>query len=221
MLTELQIKNVAIIDNLTIEFGNGFNVLTGETGAGKSILIDSINMALGGRTSKDLVRTGTDYAFVQAVFEPNSAVIKKLEELDIEAEDGQIILSRRLTADGRSTCRVNGRTSPLSVVREISEALLTIHGQLDNQALLVPSMHRGFVDDFAGNGELITAYNKKFSEYSALRAELQSLIEAQDGKEQRLELLKFQYEEINSAQLRPEEEDELIKRQEFYQILKK
>ena len=154
MLTELQIKNVAIIDSVNIEFGNGFNVLTGETGAGKSILIDSINMALGGRTSRDLVRTGTDYAIAQAVFEINSETEAKLNEMDIEAEDGTVIISRKVTADGKSTCKINGITSPLAVVREAGELLLTIHGQQDNRSLLKASAHREFVDNYANNSDL-------------------------------------------------------------------
>ena len=165
MLTELQIKNVAIIDNITINFGAGFNVLTGETGAGKSILIDSINMALGGRTAKDLVRNGTEYAFSQAVFEVNETVEKKLTEYDIELEDNTLILSRKITADGKSSCRINGRTAPLSIVREIGNMLLNIHGQLDNQALLVSSKHREFVDNFAGNKDILAEYSNKYLEY--------------------------------------------------------
>ena len=215
MLTELQIKNVAIIDSVTIEFGNGFNVLTGETGAGKSILIDSINMALGGRTSKDLVRTGTEYAFAQAVFDVNSEVANKLQELDIEPEDDMVILSRKITADGKSTCKINGRTTPLSIVREIGALLLTIHGQLDNQALLVPSKHRGFVDKFADNINELENYREKYKIYKDLVKKFEALNKAETDKERRLELLKFQVEEINSAQLKAGEEEELSKRQEF------
>lgn len=215
MLTELQIKNVAIIDSVTIEFGNGFNVLTGETGAGKSILIDSINMALGGRTSKDLVRTGTEYAFAQAVFDVNSEVANKLQELDIEPEDDMVILSRKITAEGKSTCKINGRTTPLSIVREIGALLLTIHGQLDNQALLVPSKHRGFVDKFADNINELENYREKYKIYRDLVKKFEALSKAETDKERRLELLKFQVEEINSAQLKAGEEEELSKRQEF------
>ncbi len=221
MLTELQIKNVAIIDDITIEFGQGFNVLTGETGAGKSILIDSINMALGGRTARDLVRNGSDYAFAQAVFDVNDKVIGKLSELDIELEDNTIILTRKITADGRSTCRVNGRIMPLAIVREIGEVLLTIHGQLDNQALLVPSKHRGFVDEYAGNDIERQAYAESFREYSSLVEKFEELNNAEADKEHRLELLRFQQNEISSAELKPEEEDELNKRFEFLSNVEK
>lgn len=215
MLTELQIKNVAIIDNITINFGAGFNVLTGETGAGKSILIDSINMALGGRTAKDLVRNGTEYAFSQAVFELNETVGNKLTEYDIELEDNTLILSRKITADGKSSCRINGRTAPLSIVREIGNMLLNIHGQLDNQALLVSSKHREFVDNFAGNKDILAEYSNKYLEYSKVLKKFEELQQSEIDKEHRIELLKFQVNEIKSASLRPGEEEELIKRREF------
>ena len=215
MLTELQIKNVAIIDNITINFGAGFNVLTGETGAGKSILIDSINMALGGRTAKDLVRNGTEYAFSQAVFEVNETVGNKLTEYDIELEDNTLILSRKITADGKSSCRINGRTAPLSIVREIGNMLLNIHGQLDNQALLVSSKHREFVDNFAGNKDILAEYSNKYLEYSKVLKKFEELQQSEIDKEHRIELLKFQVNEIKSASLRPGEEEELIKRREF------
>lgn len=215
MLTELQIKNVAIIDNLTINFGAGFNVLTGETGAGKSILIDSINMALGGRTAKDLVRNGTEYAYSQAVFEVNKTVEKKLTEYDIELEDNTLILSRKITADGKSSCRVNGRITPLSIVREIGNMLLNIHGQLDNQALLVSSKHRDFVDNFAGNKDILTNYSNKYLEYTKLLKKFKELEQSEIDKEHRIELLKFQVNEIKTASLKPGEEEELIKRREF------
>lgn len=215
MLTELQIKNVAIIDNLTINFGVGFNVLTGETGAGKSILIDSINMALGGRTAKDLVRNGTEYAFSQAVFEVNKTVEKKLTEYDIELEDNSLILSRKITADGKSSCRVNGRITPLSIVREIGNMLLNIHGQLDNQALLVSSKHRDFVDSFAGNKDIFTNYSNKYFEYTKLLKKFEELHQSEIDKEHRIELLKFQVNEIKNASLKSGEEEDLIKRREF------
>ena len=190
MLTELQIKNVAIIDNITINFGAGFNVLTGETGAGKSILIDSINMALGGRTAKDLVRNGTEYAFSQAVFEVNETVGNKLTEYDIELEDNTLILSRKITADGKSSCRINGRTAPLSIVREIGNMLLNIHGQLDNQALLVSSKHREFVDNFAGNKDILAEYSNKYLEYSKVLKKFEELQQSEIDKEHRIEILK-------------------------------
>lgn len=215
MLTELQIKNVAIIDDITVEFGPGFNVMTGETGAGKSILIDSINMALGGRTPKDLVRSGAEYAFSQAVFEVSAAVREKLAELELEPEDDMVILSRRITAEGKSSCRLNGRTIPLSVAREVGGLLLNIHGQHDNQALLVPSKHRGFVDEFAGNIDERENYARRFAAYTELSERYGELKNAETDKERRIELLKFHKSEIEAAGLRPEEEDELNARLDF------
>ncbi len=215
MLTELEIKNVAIIEHVNIEFGGGFNVMTGETGAGKSILIDSLNMALGGRTPRDLIRSGAEYAFAQAVFEVGGAAAEKLGELEVEPEDGMVILSRRLSVSGKSVCRVNGRIIPLSVAREIGELLLTIHGQLDNQALLVPSKHRGFVDEFAGNAAEREAYAKAFCEYSDLVDKYEELSRAETDKERRAELLKFHIDEIGAAALKLGEEEELNLRFEF------
>ncbi len=221
MLTELEIKNVAIIERVNIEFGPGFNVMTGETGAGKSILVDSINMALGGRTAKDLIRSGADYAFAQAVFEVGGEAEEKLAELEIESEDGLIILSRKITAAGKSTCRVNGRVIPLSVAREIGELLLTIHGQLDNQALLVPTRHCGFVDEFAGNAAEREAYAEKFIKYTDLNAEYDELTRAETDKEHRVEMLKFRVSEIEAAALKPDEEGELNARFEFLENAEK
>ena len=149
MLRELQIKNVAVIDEAHIEFGEGFNVLTGETGAGKSILIDSINMALGSRVSHDLIRTGCDKATVNACFEiENPDVAEKVSELGFEVEDGMVIVSRQLSADGKSSCRINGAMAPAAAAREITSMLIDIHGQNDNQALLCSKNHMNFLDEY-------------------------------------------------------------------------
>lgn len=215
MLNELQIKNVAIIDSVDIEFGKGFNVLTGETGAGKSILIDSINMALGGRTSRDLVRSGSDYAYAQAVFDVSPKIREKLEELDIEAEDDTLIISRKITSEGKSTCKINGITAPLAVVREISELLLTIHGQQDNRSLLKSSAHREFVDDYAKNAGILSDYRAKYEVYTNLCAQYDALNNAEFDKERRLELLRYSSDEIDKSKLKTGEEEELEQRREF------
>ncbi|MBQ7975884.1 MAG: AAA family ATPase [Clostridia bacterium] len=138
MLRELYIKNVAVIENVHIEFKQGLNVLTGETGAGKSIIIDSINMILGERTSRDFVRYNSDKARVQAVFDANPDALALCEELGAESEDGTVILSRDVTADGKSTARINGVVVPLGAMRSVASSLVNIHGQHDNQALLSP-----------------------------------------------------------------------------------
>ncbi len=215
MLSELEVKNVAIIEHIDIEFGDGFNVMTGETGAGKSILIDSINMALGGRTSKDLIRNGADYAFAQAVFEVSDEVEKNLAEFEIEADDDIIVMSRKITAAGKSICRINGRVVPLTIAKEIGNLLLTIHGQLDNQALLVPSKHREFVDEYANNQKEREDYAQKFAEYTDLISEYEELLKSEANKENRADLLRFRQSEIEAAALKPGEEEELESRFEF------
>ena len=158
MLRELHIKNVAVIEEITISFGDGFHALTGETGAGKSILIDSINMALGERSARELIRTGTDTATVDVVFEPSLVAEKKLYELGIETEDGLLYINRQISSDGKSRCRINGHMVPLSLLKEASSYLLTIHGQNDNQSILSPSMHLTFVDSYGGYDDTLQEY---------------------------------------------------------------
>ena len=160
MLNHLSIKNVAVIDKLDVEFHGGVSVLTGETGAGKSIIIDSINMILGDRANKELVRYGTDKAVVQAVFDANDDALGKLSENDIDADDGKIIITRQLTCDGKSVARVNGMAVTLNILRDISDSLINIHGQHDNQALLTPAKHTAFLDAYADNGEYMTDYKE-------------------------------------------------------------
>ena len=164
MLTSLKIENVAIIESAAIEFGCGLNVLTGETGAGKSIVIDSINAILGERTSRDIIRTGAQSAKVYAVFEDvNERVRNFLDENGIDCEDGVLIINRTLSREGKNVCRINGAPVTVSMLREIGGELIDIHGQHDNQALLSPEKHCGFVDSFAGNADLITDYRVFFS----------------------------------------------------------
>lgn len=216
MLRELHIKNVAVIDEASVTFGPGFHVLTGETGAGKSILIDSINMALGSRTSKELVRSGTEYALTDALFEVSDAdVLHALEEFDIETENGELVISRKLTAEGKSTCRVNGRIVPLSVVKEVGAMLINIHGQHDNQALLNPKAHIGFVDKYGALDDLLKDYRAAHTRVSELRRSLNHLNENEQEKARRLDLLTFQVNEIDSAKLSAGEEEELEQRREY------
>lgn len=215
MLRELQIKNVAIIDSVSIAFGEGFNVLTGETGAGKSILIDSINMALGGRANRELVRNGAEYAYSQAVFEVSRDAEAQLSDLDIETEDGMLIISRKLTAEGKSTSKINGITTPLSVIREVSELLLAIHGQQDNRSLLKTSAHRGFIDEYAENSDILEDYKAKYKQYRDLNKRYEDLKASEDDKERRLELLTYSADEIDAARIRPGEEEELEQRHAF------
>ncbi len=218
MLRELHIKNVAVIDEVNIEFGKGFNVLTGETGAGKSILIDSLNMALGQRTGRELIRHGAEAALVDAVFEvEDKRVLDMLSELDIDAEEenGCVILSRKITAEGKSVCRINGRTATVSMVKEVGGLLIDIHGQSDNQDILNPNKHIKFIDEYGKNNEQLSLYSKLYEEYLSLKKEYERLSIDDKDKAQRLDLLKFQIDEISSAKLKIGEEEELEKAKEY------
>lgn len=213
MLRELHIKNVAVIEEAVVEFDDGFQTLTGETGAGKSILIDSINMALGGRGSRDIVRTGADFAQVDIAFEvENDEICRYLSELGIECEDGTVLISRKLMADGKSRSHINGKMTPLNVVREVGELLLTIHGQNDNQSILLPKTHLKFVDEFGGNDELLGEYKTRYAEVKKVRTMLSELEADEHGKNELIELLSFQVDEIDSAKLKSGEEEELEER---------
>ena len=210
MLKELHIKNVAVIDEVHIEFAEGFNALTGETGAGKSILIDSINMALGNRTSRDIIRHGCDFASVDICFEiENSAVFTALSGLGIDAEDGIITVSRKLNADGKSTYRINGMLSPANMVREAASLLIDIHGQSDNQSLLNPKNHLTLLDEYGNLGFDLEEYYKVYSEYRSIEKEIEALSADEDEKARRLELLRFQADEITAASLKNGEDEEL------------
>lgn len=215
MLRELHIKNIAVIEDVTISFGEGFHVLTGETGAGKSILIDSINMALGERTAKDLIRTGADSASVDVVFEVAPSVAEKLEELGAEPEDGMLYISRQITSDGRSKCRLNGRLVPLSLLKDISVYLLTIHGQNDNQSILSPKAHIHFVDAYGGYGSLLEEYGVQYQRVRGIRAKLDKLVTDEAERTRRMDLLSYQINEISSVRLKAGEEEELEERREY------
>ena len=216
MLKELHIKNIAVIDEVHIEFFEGFNVLTGETGAGKSILIDSINMALGKRVSHDLLRCGCDKAVVNACFEVSGKkTLEALSDMGVDAEDGLVAINRQLTDEGKSTCRINGVTMPLGVVREVTSLLIDIHGQNDNQSLLNSNSHRGLLDDFGGCGELLEEYKVIYKRMKALCREEEELAASFDEREHRMELLTFQINEIESAKLKIGEDEELETKRDY------
>ncbi len=218
MLRELHIKNVAVIEEVTIEFNNGFSALTGETGAGKSILIDSINMALGGRGNRELIRTGAEFASVDLAFEiEDRETIERLEELGIDCEDFMVAISRRIFPDGKSKCHINGRLTPLNVVKEAGELLLTIHGQNDNQSILSPKSHIRFVDEYAGAGALLDEYKEQYDLLKKIKASLKELDTDESEKERLVELLSFQINEIEGAKLKADEEDALLERRNFLQ----
>lgn len=210
MLTSLKIENVAIIESAAIEFGCGLNVLTGETGAGKSIVIDSINAILGERTSRDIIRTGAQSAKVYAVFEDvNERVRNFLDENGIDCEDGVLIINRTLSREGKNVCRINSAPVTVSMLREIGGELIDIHGQHDNQSLLSPEKHCGFVDSFAGNADLITDYREKYGRLCEIRSKLKKLTTDESSKSQRIDFLTYQIDELEKAEITIGERDEL------------
>ncbi len=216
MLRELYIKNVAVIDEAVINFENGFNVLTGETGAGKSILIDSINMAIGSRSNRELVRHGAEKAMVNATFEvTNQEILDKLDEFGIETEDGYIIISRQITAEGKSTCRCNGVMLPLGSLREIGEFLVDIHGQHDNQKIMNKGSHIDFLDGYGNYTEIINEYKEAYKEYVTAVRELDALNLNKEERARKLDLLGFQIQDIENAKLTAGEDEDLEERRTF------
>ena len=213
MLVGLKIENIAVIESAEIAFDKGLNILTGETGAGKSIIIDSINAVLGERTSRELIRSGAENASVYAEFsEVSPSVGAILDEAGIEhMPDNSLTLSRRLNASGKNSCRVNGCAVTVSVLKEIGSQLINIHGQHDNQSLFSPEKHCGFIDRLAENGELRAEYRKVFLQLVSVKKELDSLYDTRDEKAARLDYLAFQIEEITNADVRIGEREELSK----------
>lgn len=216
MLNQLSVRNVAVIDKLDINLHDGVSVLTGETGAGKSIIIDSINMILGDRANKELVRYGTDKAIVQAVFDAPKSVINILEENDIDVEDGTVIITRQVTKEGKSVARINGMVVTLNILREISDRLINIHGQHDNQALLTPIRHITFLDTYADNEEYINRYKDILSKKREIEKKISSLEMDEQEKMQRIDLLEYQVNEIKKASLEKGEEDDLREQRDIY-----
>ncbi len=210
MLQELTIENVAVIEKAVVPFHAGFNVLTGETGAGKSILIDSINAILGNRTSRDIVRNGTDKARIWAVFtEIPAAVEQLLGEAGYECESSELLLYREITVDGKSSCRINSKPASAAYLREISEKLISIHGQHDNQSLLDASKHLSLLDSYAKNRPVYEEYYRQYRALVSVEKELKSLVTDEREKQARIELLRYQIQEIEAAELTPGEEETL------------
>ncbi len=211
MLKFLHIENIAVIEQSDIEFKSGFNVLTGETGAGKSILIDAINAVLGERVSKDLIRNGCENAVVSAVFgELNDKTLDTLKGFDIlPDEDGNILITRRLSINGKGIIKINNLPITATVLREIAQGLINIHGQHDNQALLIPENHLNYIDLIAENREYIERYYNEFKSLNAIRRELKALEMDEDEKARKIDILKYQISEIENAALKVRESDEL------------
>ena len=213
MLKYLSIENVAVIKKADIEFFEGFNVLTGETGAGKSILIDSINAVLGERTSKDIIRSGCDTASVTAVFSSVAYCSDKLSSLGIIAdENGDLYLQRLLSLKGGSSCRINGSPVPAAVMREVGDLLINVHGQHDNRNLLDPDNHLSYLDKYAGTEPLIKDYHNSYVKLRTVKRELKALEDRLSDAERMRDLYEFQKKDIEQAEIRAGERDELVAR---------
>ena len=204
MLKYLHIENIAVIESSDIEFSEGFNVLTGETGAGKSIVIDAINAVLGERTSKDLIRAGCDSASVSALFgQLDDDTVKALTEYDLSPdEDGNLLITRKLSLNGKGIIKINGKPFTASVLKAIAGGLINIHGQHDNQALLNPDTHSGYIDALAENQKEKAEYYKEFKNVNKIRKELEALECDEDEKQRKTELLKYQIKELTEADIK-------------------
>ena len=201
MLSSLQIENVAVIQKANVHFEKGLNVLTGETGAGKSILIDSINAILGNRTSKDLVRTGAAKAVIRAAFENvPPAVLDSLEKAGYERSEA-LLLSREITAEGKSTCRINGMPATAAILRELCGGLININGQHDSVGLLNPAHHESILDAYAQNRTEYQEYYAVYRELVKIKRELDAQITDESEKQRRIDLLSYQVQEIEDAAL--------------------
>lgn len=211
MLTSLQIENIAVIEKAEITFDKGLNVLTGETGAGKSIIIDSINAVLGERTTRELVRTGAPVAKVSALFFGLShAAEQVLKSLDLEPEeDGSLLIQRSISSDGRSACRINGQTATVSMLRQLGSELINIHGQHDSQSLLSSEKHIGFIDALAQDEELLVEYHGLYAAYVKIRRALNELQMDEEEKLRKIDLLRFQIDELEAANLQIGERETL------------
>lgn len=212
MLRELYIENLALIQELTVPFGDGLNILTGETGAGKSIIIDALNQVLGERASSELVRSGEEKAAVTAVVDVNPAVLARLAELGLETREGSVILQREIYANGKSQARIDGRPVNLAALREIGSMLVEIHGQHEHQALLDENSHLAMVDAYGGDDlqAASSEYQATWQELASLKKEIAALHGDQRERERLLDLLQYQVDEIEQAALTPGEEESLL-----------
>ncbi len=213
MLNLLHIENVAVIERAEIEFGPGMNVFTGETGAGKSIIIDSINAILGERISKGLVRTGAANAVISAELTADNIPAQWFDENDIEQEpDGQLIIMRKISADGKSSCRINGVPVSAAQLRSLGDHLIYVHGQNDGRRLLNESAHRAYLDSYAELGDELESYRAEFGEYTALKREFEELRAGETDKEYRMDMLRKKIREIETANPQEGEYDALDER---------
>lgn len=210
MLSNLYIENIAVIEKTSIDFKKGLNVMTGETGAGKSIIIDSINAVLGNRTSKELIRTGASSAFVSAEFTNLSEkAIAVIYEAGFELEDGELLIQREISTTGKNKCRINGRPATVSTLKEIGVQLINIHGQHESYELMSPELHISYIDKLAGLESEIEAYQEVYKKYKKLSAELKKATVDESERERKIDLLKYQIDELEDADLRDGEYEEL------------
>ena len=218
MLQLLHIENIAVIEQADIELEDGLTVLSGETGAGKSIVIDSIGAVLGRRVSRDLVRSGAHKGFVSAVFTGLSpALTALLDELALSGDEPDTLhIQRQITADGKSTCRVNMKPVAASVLRQLAPYLIDIHGQNDGQKLLDEQHHIDYLDGYAGNEALLAEYRPKYQALLALRREITALETGEQERLQRIDMLTFHKEEIEQAALQPDEDEILAQRKAYF-----
>ena len=219
MLKTLDIENIAVIEKASVNFSGGLNVLTGETGAGKSIVVDSINAIMGERTSRELVRYGADNAYVSAYFDDIcDSALNKLKEFDIELEeDNSLLITRKISANGKSLCKVNGKTVTVSMLKEICSYLVNVHGQHDSQALLNPDLQYNYIDMLLEDKSVLSDYKETFKKLISVRRKLKSFAKDEDNKESLLELLNFQSEELEKADIKVGEREELTQKRTLIQ----
>ncbi|MFR7820477.1 DNA repair protein RecN [Candidatus Pseudoruminococcus sp.] len=210
MLSNLYIENIAVIEKTSIDFKKGLNVMTGETGAGKSIVIDSINAVLGNRTSKELIRTGASSAFVSAEFtDLSEKALAVIDEAGFELEDGELLIQREISTTGKNKCRINGRPATVSTLKEIGVQLINIHGQHESYELMSPELHISYIDKLAGLENEIEDYQEIYKKYKKLSAELKKATVDESERERKIDLLKYQIDELEDADLRDGEYEEL------------
>ena len=216
MLSNLKIENIAIIESASIDFADNFNCMTGETGAGKSIVIDSINAILGEKTSRELIRTGESKATVSAYFTDISARTKSiLAQSGIECEDDTLFISRVMTKDGRNVCKVNGTTITVSMLKIIGLSLINIHGQSDNQELMSPEQHYTFIDAVADNAELLEDYRSSYNELLEIKDKIRKLVVDESMKARQIDLLEYQIDELTKADIKIGEKEEVLARRKI------
>lgn len=223
MLECLHIENIAVIERADIRFFNGFNVLTGETGAGKSIIIDAINAVLGERITRSMVRTGADTAHVTALFTQLSPwTVERIETLGFSPdEDGNLLIGRTMTAEGKGSCTVNGRPATAALLREMGQWLVDLHGQHENQALFSVDSHIGYLDRFGNTETELNIYRDAYREWKAVTAKLAAADMDEAEKARRIDLLEYRIREIETAEVRVGEQDELLAKRDLYRNAEK